>query len=120
MNYTKQTVNGEQVSILANTHFTSISKKVAKSIASSNLIKAGTIINADGTVLANGTEAASISKAILGIVLYEVDVTNEAGDNVVIPVLTHGTVVEKTAQKLSGGTAYSADVKKALPQILFV
>lgn len=120
MNYTKQTVNGEQVSILANTHFTSISKKVAKSIASSNLIKAGTIINADGTVLANGAAAEGITKPVLGMVLYEVDVTNEAGNNVVIPVLTHGTIVEKVAKELSGGVAYSADVKAKLPQILFV
>ena len=120
MNYTKQTVNGEQVSILANTHFTSISKKVAKSIASSNLIKAGTIINADGTVLANGAESSAIIKSVLGIVLYDIDVTNEAGNNVVIPVLTHGTIVEKIAKELSGGVDYSADVKAKLPQILFV
>ena len=113
MNYTKQTVNGEQQSILANTHFTAISKKVAKTIATSG-------VNTDGTVLANGTAAASITKAVLGVVLYEVNVANEAGDNVVIPVLTHGTIIEAKAKELSGGVAYSADVKAKLPQILFV
>ena len=120
MNYTKQTVNGEQQSILANTHFTAISKKVAKTIATSGVIKAGTVINTDGTVLANGTAAASITKAVLGVVLYEVNVANEAGDNVVIPVLTHGTIIEAKAKEFSGGIAYSADVKAKLPQILFV
>lgn len=120
MNYSKTTVMSEQKNILANTHYTAISKKVAKSIASSGVIKAGTIINTDGTVLANGTESASITKPVLGIVLYEINVSNEAGDNVVIPVLTHGTIVEKIAKDLSGGVAYSADVKAKLPQILFV
>lgn len=120
MNYSKQTLNGEQVNILANTHFTSISKKVAKSIATSGVIKAGTVLNADGTVLANGTATASITKAVLGVVLYEVNVANEVGDNVVIPILTHGTIIEEKAKELSGGVAYSADVKAKLPQILFV
>lgn len=120
MNYTKTTVMGEQKNILANTHYAAISKKVAKSIASSGVIKAGTIINTDGTVLANGTESASITKPVLGVVLYEINVSNEVGDNVVIPVLTHGTIVEKVAKELSGGVAYSADVKAKLPQILFV
>ncbi len=120
MNYTKQTVNGEQKNILANTHFTAISKKVAKSIASSGVIKAGTVINADGTVLANGTLTASITKPVLGIVPYEINVSNEAGTNVVIPVLTHGTIIEEKAKELSGGVAYSADVKAKLPLILFV
>ena len=49
MNYSTRKVSGEQITILANTHFTSISKKVAKSIAKSGIIKAGTVINADGT-----------------------------------------------------------------------
>lgn len=54
------------------------------------------------------------------MVLYEVNVSNEAGNNIVIPVLTHGTIVEKVAKELSGGVDYSADVKAKLPQILFV
>ena len=54
---------------------------------------------------------------MLGIVLYDVDVANEAGTHVVIPVLTHGTVKASVAQ---GNTAYSNDVKAKLPQILFV
>nr|DAK82245.1 MAG TPA: Head decoration protein [Caudoviricetes sp.] len=120
MNYSKTTVMGEQQNILANTHYTAISKKVAKSIASSGVIKAGTIINADGTVLANGAGAEAITKPVLGIVLYDINVSNEAGNNVVIPVLTHGTIVEKIAKELSGGVSYSADVKAKLPQILFV
>lgn len=120
MNYSKTTIAGEQKTILANTHYTSINKKVAKSIASSGLIKAGTVINADGTVLANGALTEAITKPVLGIVLYEVNVTNEAGANVVIPVLTHGSIVENTAKTLSGGVAYSADVKAKLPQILFI
>lgn len=117
MNYSKTTVMGEQKNILANTHYIAINKKVAKSIATSNVIKAGTVINTDGTVLANGAESSAITKSVLGIVLYDIDVTNEAGTNVVIPVLTHGTVIEEAAKN---GTEYSADVKKALPQILFV
>ena len=120
MNYSTRKVSGEQITILANTHFTAISKKVAKSIATGGVIKAGTVINSDGTVLANGTAAASITKAVLGVVLYEVNVANEAGDNVVIPVLTHGTIIEAKAKELSGGVAYSADVKAKLPQISFV
>lgn len=120
MNYSKTTVMGEQKNILANTHYVAINKKVAKSIASSGVIKAGTIINADGTVLANGAGAEAITKPVLGIVLYDINVSNEAGNNVVIPVLTHGTIVEKIAKELSGGVAYSADVKAKLPQILFV
>ena len=95
MNYSKTTVMGEQKNILANTHYVAINKKVAKSIASSGVIKAGTIINADGTVLANGAGAEAITKPVLGIVLYDINVSNEAGNNVVIPVLTHGTIVEK-------------------------
>lgn len=120
MNYSKTTVMGEQKNILANTHYVAINKKVAKSIASSGVIKAGTIINADGTVLANGAGAEAITKPVLGIVLYDINVSNEAGNNVVIPVLTHGTIVEKIAKELSGGVSYSADVKAKLPQILFV
>ena len=120
MNYSKTTVIGEQKNILANTHYVAINKKVAKSIASSGVIKAGTIINADGTVLANGAGAEAITKPVLGIVLYDINVSNEAGNNVVIPVLTHGTIVEKIAKELSGGVSYSADVKAKLPQILFV
>lgn len=120
MNYSKTTVMGEQKNILANTHYTAINKKVAKSIATSNVIKAGTVINTDGTVLANGAGAEAITKPVLGIVLYDINVSNEAGNNVVIPVLTHGTIVEKIAKELSGGVAYSADVKAKLPQILFV
>lgn len=120
MNYSTNAVLGEQVSILANTHFTSINKKVAKSIATSGIIKAGTVLNADGTVLANGTLAAAITKAVLGVVLYDINVANEIGTNVSIPVLTHGTIIEAKAQELSGGVAYSTDVKAKLPQILFV
>lgn len=120
MNYSKTTVMGEQKNILANTHYTAINKKVAKSIASSGVIKAGTVINADGTVLANGSVAEAITEPVLGMVLYEVNVSNEAGNNIVIPVLTHGTIVEKVAKELSGGVDYSADVKAKLPQILFV
>lgn len=120
MNYSKTTVMGEQKNILANTHYTAISKKVAKSIATSNVIKAGTVINTDGTVLANGAESSAITKSVLGMVLYNVDVTNEADTNVVIPVLTHGTIIESVAKTLSGGVAYSNDVKAALKQILFV
>ena len=120
MNYSKTTVMGEQKNILANTHYTAINKKVAKSIASSGVIKAGTVINADGTVLANGSSAEAITEPVLGMVLYEVNVSNEAGNNIVIPVLTHGTIVEKVAKELSGGVDYSADVKAKLPQILFV
>ena len=117
MNYSTRKVSGEQITILANTHFTSISLKVAKSIATGGIIKAGTVINADGTVLANDAIASAITKQVLGIVLYDVDIANEAGANVVIPVLTHGTVKASVAQ---GSTAYSADVKAKLPQILFV
>ena len=117
MNYSTRNVSGEQITILANTHFTSISLKVAKSIATSGVIKAGTVINVDGTVLANNAAASAITKQVLGIVLYDVDVANEAGTNVVIPVLTHGTVKTSVAQ---GSTAYSSDVKAKLPQILFV
>lgn len=120
MNYSKTTVMGEQKNILANTHYTAINKKVAKSITSSGVIKAGTVINADGTVLANGSAAEAITEPVLGMVLYEVNVSNEAGNNIVIPVLTHGTIVEKVAKELSGGVDYSADVKAKLPQILFV
>lgn len=118
MNYSKTTVIGEQKNILANTHYTAINKKVAKSIASSNVIKAGTVICKDGTVLANDANAETIgAKNVLGIVLYDVNVANEAGTNVLIPVLTHGTVIEENAKN---GTEYSADVKKSLSQILFV
>lgn len=120
MNYSKTTIVGEQKSILANTHFTAINKKVAKSIASSGVIKAGTVLNADGTVLANGAVSASITKQVLGLILYDVNVANEVGDNVVVPVLTHGSIIESVAKELSGGVAYSTDVKSSLPQILFV
>lgn len=121
MNYSKTTIMGEQKNILANTHYTAISKKVAKSIASSNVIKAGTVICTDGTVLANNANTETVAaKKVLGMVLYDINVANEAGANVVIPVLTHGTVIEETAKTLSGNTAYSNDVKAALKQILFV
>ena len=70
MNYSKTTVMGEQKNILENTHYTSINKKVAKSIANNGIIKARTIINVDGTT------AASITKTVLGIVLYEINVSS--------------------------------------------
>lgn len=112
MNYSKQTINAEQKNILANTHFTSISKKVAKSIAKSGVIKAGTVIDKDGAVI---EATASSAPNAIGVVMYDVVVSNEAGANVAVPLITHGTIDEKAT-----GNTYNAAVKTALPGILFV
>ena len=112
MNYKKTTVLGEQKNILANTHYTAINKKVAKTIATDGVIAAGTVINKSGTVIAANAESAANA---LGVVLYDVDVKNEKGTNVAIPVVTHASIIEAATE-----LTYSTAVKAALPQILFV
>lgn len=112
MNYTIQNIVGEQKNILVNTHFTSKNMKVAKSIATAGVIKAGTVIKKDGSKI---EATATDGTGAIGIVLYDVNVANESGTNVNVPVLTHGTVKESAT-----GLTYNAAVKTALPQILFL
>ena len=120
MNYSKTTVMGEQKNILENTHYTSINKKVAKSIANNGIIKARTIINVDGTT------AASITKTVLGIVLYEINVSSWVGNDVVIPVLTYGTIVvvdynvpsEHKATILTANKKWSAETADIVGDII--
>lgn len=108
MNYSKTSVLGEQKDILANAqHFVAVPVKVAKSIATSNVIVAGTVINADGTKTTTGAVT-----NVLGLVLRDIDVTNEAGTNVTVPVLIHGFVKKDVS--------VTAEFKAVLKQIMFI
>lgn len=108
MNYSKKSVLGEQKDILANAqHFVAIPVKVAKSIAAGNVIAAGTVINVDGTKTTTGAVT-----NVLGLVLRDIDVTNEAGSNVTVPVLIHGFVKKDVS--------VAAEFKAVLKQIMFI
>lgn len=107
MNYSKKSVLGEQKDILANQHYVAVSMKVAKSIAVGNVIAAGTVLNADGTKTVTGAVT-----NVYGIVLKDIDVTNETGANVTIPVLVHGFVKKEVS--------VTAEFKAALKQIMFI
>lgn len=108
MNYSKKSVLGEQKEILANAqHYVAVPMKVAKSIAVSNVIAAGTVLNADGTKTVTGAVT-----NVLGLVLRDIDVTNETGSNVTVPVLVHGFVKKDVS--------VTAEFKAALKQIMFI
>lgn len=108
MNYSKRSVMGEQKNILANAqHFVSIPLKVNKSIATSGVIAAGTVLNADGT-----KAVTTAVTNVLGLVLNDVEVSNEAGTTVIVPVLIHGFV--------NKDVSVAAEFKAVLKQIMFI
>lgn len=108
MNYSKKSVFGEQKDILANAqHFIAVPMKVAKTIAVSNIIAAGTVLNADGT-----KAITTAVTNVYGMVLRDIDVTNEVGANVIVPVLVHGFVKKEIV--------VAPEFKAVLKQILFI
>lgn len=73
--------------------------------AGNKVVKAGTPIGADGTVDNTGT--------VVGILLYDVTAVNPQG------VLLKKAYIDLTKAETSSGLTISADVKAALPMIVW-